>query len=117
MEARLVRFGIVEIDGVRYDHDVVVDEGRVIKRKKGPSKPLRERYGHTPLTAHEAIPWGGSLLVIGTGADGALPIDPSLRLEAERRGVELVVVPTRDACALLAEADPRTTYAILHVTC
>jgi hypothetical protein len=117
MDARLVWFGIVEIDGVRYEHDVVVDEGRVTKRKKGPSKPLRERYGHTPLTAHEAIPWGSSRLVIGTGAAGALPVDPSVQLEAERRGVELVVIPTRDACALLADADPRTTYAILHVTC
>jgi hypothetical protein len=117
MEARLVGFGIVEIDGVRYEHDVVVDEGLVTKRKKGPSKPLRQRYGHTPLSALEAIPWGGSRLVIGTGAAGALPIDPSLQLEADRRGVELVVIPTRDACALLADTDTRTTYAILHVTC
>ena len=45
MRARLVAFGIVEIDGVRYEHDVVVHEGRVGKRKKGPSKPLRDRYG------------------------------------------------------------------------
>jgi hypothetical protein len=117
MEARLVGFGIVEIDGVRYEHDVVVDEGRVRKRKKGPSKPLREQYGHIPLSALEAIPWGGSRLVIGTGAEGALPIDPSVEVEAERRGVELVVIPTRDACELLADADPRTTHAILHVTC
>ena len=57
MDVRLVAFGILEIDGVRYEHDVVVDEGRVTKRKKGPSKPLRGQYGHTPLSAREAIPW------------------------------------------------------------
>jgi hypothetical protein len=117
MQARLVGFGIVEIDGIEYEHDVVVSDGRVTKRKKAPSKPLRDRYGHTPLSALEDIPWGGSRLIVGTGADGALPIDPSLELEALRRGVELVVVPTRDACVLLADADPRTTRAILHVTC
>ena len=117
MDARLVGFGIIEIDGVRYEHDVVVHAGQVTKRKRGPSKPLRDHYGHTPLTASEAIPWGGSRLIIGTGPDGALPIDPSMELEADRCGVELVIAPTRDACALLADADPRATDAILHVTC
>jgi hypothetical protein len=47
---------------------------------------------------------------------GALPIVPELTREAEKRGVELVVVPTADAIALLQE-DGRDTNAVLHVTC
>jgi hypothetical protein len=47
---------------------------------------------------------------------GALPIVPELSREAERHGVELVVVPTAEAIALLQE-DARETNAILHVTC
>jgi hypothetical protein len=47
---------------------------------------------------------------------GALPIVPELSREAESRGVELVVVPTAEAIALLQE-DARETNAILHVTC
>jgi hypothetical protein len=46
-------FGRITIDGVVYDHDVVIEGGRVRKRKKGPSKKRREASGHTPLTADE----------------------------------------------------------------
>ncbi len=37
--------------------------------------------------------------------------------EAERRGVRVEAVPTREACRLLADLDPKDAYAILHVTC
>ena len=117
MQARLVSFGLVEIDGIRFDHDVVVEHGRVSKRRKKASKPLRDRYGHTPLSLLEPIPWGCRRLIVGTGADGALPIDRDVRTEARRRGVELVALPTGEACELLADAAPASTNAILHVTC
>ena len=87
------------------------------KRHKKASKPLRDRYGHTPLSLLEPIPWDCRRLIVGTGVDGALPIDPEVVAEARRRGVELVVVPTDEACALLADADLATTNAVLHVTC
>src|SRR5205814_4107919 len=73
MKARLVKFGEIEVEGKRYTHDVVIDGGKVRKRKKGPSKQFREKFGHTPLSAREEIPWGGKRLIIGTGAHGALP--------------------------------------------
>jgi hypothetical protein len=117
MDARLVAFGELEIDGRRFDHDVVIEGGGVRKRKKGPSKAYRDRYGHTPLSADEAIPWSSSRLVIGTGATGALPVMPQVLEEASRRGVEVVTVPTAAACELLAETDDEDLAAILHVTC
>ena len=117
MHARFVGFGIIEIDGVRFDRDLVIERGCVARRHKKASKPLRDRYGHTPLSLLEPIPWDCRRLVVGTGADGALPIDPDVIAEARSRGVELIAVPTEEACALLADADPQTTNAILHVTC
>jgi hypothetical protein len=117
MKAHLVAFGSIEIDGRRYEHDVVIDLGDVRKRIKKPSKPHRARYGHTPLSADEDIPWSGSQLIIGTGAYGSLPITPELREEADRRGVELVATPTEDACRLIASLNRRDVNAILHVTC
>jgi hypothetical protein len=117
MKAQLVEFGSIEIDGRQYDHDVVVEQGLVRKRVKKPSKPQRDRYGHTPLSAEEEIPWGGSLLIIGTGAYGSLPITPELSQEAARRRVELVAIPTADACSLIAGLDPHDVNAVLHVTC
>lgn len=118
MKARLIRFGAVEIDGLVCEHDVVIDGGRVSKRHKGPSKRYRDRYGHTPLSADEAIPWGGRRLVIGTGAEGQLPVMPEVLDEAKRRGIEVIAVPTEEACRLLAaEVRREDIHAILHVTC
>jgi hypothetical protein len=37
--------------------------------------------------------------------------------EAKRRQIELVVVPTKEACRLLSELRSKETYAILHATC
>ena len=117
MKAELVAFGSIEIDGRQYDHDIVIDQGAVRKRVKKPSKPQRTRYGHTPLSADEKIPWGGSRLIVGTGAYGSLPITPDVTQEATDRGVELLALPTADACGVIADLDPREVNAILPVTC
>lgn len=109
-------FGSIEIGGTTYEHDVVIDRGRIRKRRKGPSKSLRSRYGHTPLSSAEDIPWNCRRLVVGTGADGRLPVVDEVVLEAERRGVDLFVAPTREAIEELA-GTPEGTNAILHVTC
>ena len=109
-------FGSIEIDGRTYAHDVVIERGLVRKRRKGPSKRHRDAYGHTPLSAEELIPWSCSRLVIGTGAAGALPVMETVQAEARRRDIELVMVPTKQAIALLAK-DADATNAILHVTC
>jgi hypothetical protein len=116
MEFGRFAFGSIEIDGTTYDHDVVIDGDRIRKRNKRPSKDLRAGYGHTPLTAAEDIPWSCRRLVIGTGADGRLPIDDGVAEEAERRQIELVTLPTVDAIARLREPELGTN-AILHVTC
>jgi hypothetical protein len=117
MKAKLISFGILDIDGKRFERDVVIDRGRIARRHKKDSKPLRDPYGHTPLSLLEPIPWTCRRLIVGTGAEGALPIVPDVLAEAHRRGVELVAVPTDEACQLLADADPATTNAVLHVTC
>lgn len=117
MEVRLCGFGSIEVDGLEYEHDVVIDAGEVRKRKKKPSKPYRAEFGHTPLSADEELPWGGHRLIVGTGAHGALPIMPEVIEEAARRGVDLDAVPTDEACALIAGIARREVYAVLHVTC
>jgi len=41
VDARLISFGLVEIDGRRFDRDVVVEAGHARCRKKKPSKAYR----------------------------------------------------------------------------
>ena len=108
-------FGSIRIDGVTYEHDVLIDRGQVCKRKKKPSKKFREAFGHTPLSAKEEIPWKCRRLVIGTGT-GALPVMDEVKKEAERRHVQLLMLPTAKAIEEL-RANPEDTNAILHVTC
>jgi hypothetical protein len=108
-------FGLIRIDGVSYEHDVIIDRGQVRKRKKKASKRFRDLFGHTPLSVEEEIPWKCRQLVIGTGA-GALPVMQEVKLEARRRKVDLLVLPTGQAIDVLKN-EPAETNAILHVTC
>jgi hypothetical protein len=108
-------FGSIRIDGVTYEHDVVIDRGKIHKRDKKPSRKFRETFGHTPLSIEEDIPWKCDRLIVGTGT-GALPVMDEVKQEAERRKIALVVVPTDRAIDLLDEASANTN-AILHVTC
>ena len=117
MKAKWIAFGEVEIEGRRYTSDVVIDAGRVEKRRKKPSRQHRDEYGHTPLSAEERIPWGGRRLIVGTGASGSLPIMPAVRAEADRLGIEILAAPTREALRLLRGVDAKDAYAIVHVTC
>jgi hypothetical protein len=50
MRFKAYSFGSIRIDGVTYEHDVVIDRGQVRKRKKKPSKKFRDAFGHTPLS-------------------------------------------------------------------
>jgi len=128
-------FGAIVVGGERFDHDVVVETDQARRRKKGPSKTYRDRYGHTPLSPDEEIPWSAPQLVVGTGApdeeipwsapqlvvgtgaSGQLPIMPEVWEEAKARGVELIALPTSEACELLRSIDEPPVNAVLHVTC
>jgi len=117
MHVDAFEFGQITIDGVAYDRDVVVDHGKIRKRKKGPSKPRKGEFGHTPLTVAEEIPWKAQRLWIGTGAHGRLPVADDVREEARRRGVELLMKATPELVTLINLSLPEDTNLILHVTC
>jgi hypothetical protein len=109
-------FGSIQVDGVTYHHDLVIDRGKIRKRNKAASRKFRGASGHTPLSIAEDIPWRCRRLVIGTGADGALPVMQQVRGEARRRKVDLVILPTAEAIGALTKAKADTN-AILHLTC
>ncbi len=115
MDLSRFSFGTIQIDGNTYDHDVVIDRGEVRKRKKSRSQKFREEFGHTPLSLQEKIPWKCKRLIIGTGAHGQLPVMKEVKREAQRRHVDLIIVPTSEALTLV-EKEPRAN-AILHITC
>ena len=109
-------FGCISINGDVYEHDVIIDRDQIRKRRKKASKKFRDAFGHTPLSVDEEIPWKCRILVVGTGMQGALPVMDEVKKEAERRKVQLIILPTVQAIEKLKEGSPKTN-AILHVTC
>lgn len=114
MVAKNLSFGSVNIDGETYLKDVVIDNGSVRKRKKAESKKYRDRFGHTPLSKDENIPWKCSRLIIGTGHSSGMPVMDEVFDMARGKGVELVIMSTPEAITHLN--DPHTNF-ILHLTC
>ena len=115
MRFEKLAFGSIRIDGITYEHDVIIDRGEVRKRKKKASKKFRGRFGHTPLSKEEDLPWKCRQLVIGTGT-GALPVMEEVKREAKRRKVKLLILPKVEAIEELKQ-NPDQTNAVLHVTC
>ena len=117
MKMRMQTFGEIEVEGERYDHDLVIEQGAIRKRGKKPSKAYRVRFGHTPLSAEETILWYGKRLFVGMGMYGKFLVMPELFVAAEEKGIKVVTRPTPELCGILQDLKPKDVNAILHVTC
>ncbi len=111
------KFGEIVVKGEKFTKDIVIEGGKVRKRKKGPSKDEKAKYGHTPLTPKEEIPWECKTLVVGTGMYGKLPVVKEFEEEAKRRGVKLVILKTEEAVKYFLENYGLDLNAIFHITC
>jgi len=111
-------FGWVEIDKIRYDHDVVIHTDKsVTKRSKKSSKKFKHLFGHTPLTGKELDfldRESPSIIYIGTGQIDKLPITvEALKILS---GYSTIFRPTPTILQML-ETENRQFAAILHVSC
>src|SRR6267378_6251756 len=100
-------FGSICIDGTTYEHDILIDNGQIRKRRKKASRKFRDAFGHTPLSIEEEIPWKCQRLVIGTGT-GALPVMKEVKREATRCKIKLLVLPTAQAIKTLRQKQNET---------
>lgn len=114
MIVKNLSFGSITIDGETRVKDVIIDNGSIKKRKKAESKKYSDRFGHTPLSPDENIPWNCKHLIIGTGHSSALPVMDEIYNIAVRKGVKLVLMSTPEAIKHIN--DPHTNL-ILHLTC
>src|SRR5450759_3174872 len=107
VKAKLIAFGEIRIEGEPYDHDVVIDAGRVLRRRKGPSKALADQFGHTPLSVAEDTPWvaGGSLSEQGPTA--GCPSPPMYTRRQSDAGSSSRRSPPVMLCLLYTSPSPR----------
>ena len=112
------RYGWVEIDHVRYDHDIIIHtDQKISKRSKKKSRKLRKEYGHIPLSEHDLSflkKEAPEMIFIGTGQFGDMPITR----EAHKilSGFETCVSPTPEILDRIAD-ETRPFAAVLHVSC
>jgi hypothetical protein len=111
-------FGWIEIDGQRYEHDVLLRrDGTVEKRKKKLSKRI---YGtsHTisldeAKHVHEK---GANTLIVGSGQHGRVHLSAEAAKHFKRHGVEVLLLPTPKAIDAWNEG-PNKSIGLFHVTC
>jgi len=106
----------IVINGNTFQKDVVIDKYIVRERKKGPSKKYQTRFGHTPLSPDEEIPWDCEELVVGTGFQSRLPVMNEVKEEAAKRKVRLILLPTPKAVDYF-KTHQKGRNAIFHLTC
>jgi len=114
MNVNDISFGTINIDGENYNKDLIIDNGVIKKRDKEVSKKYAAKYGHTPLSVDENIPWNCRRLIVGTGQSSALSVMEEVRDLAVQMGVELKLMSTPEAVKHIN--DPDTNF-ILHLTC
>lgn len=112
-----VGFGKIKVDGELYEKDIVINGYEVRTRKKGPSKPFRADYNHTPLTHLEEVPWDCKVLVIGIGMSKRLPVTEEFKTMAKEKGVELIMLRTPEAVEYYNKNFTKEMNAIFHITC
>ncbi|MEW6192923.1 MAG: Mth938-like domain-containing protein [Bacillota bacterium] len=106
------RFGEIVIDGKKYTSDVMIFPERVTSwwRKKGHAVEIED------LTA--AVDTGPEIVIIGTGAYGAVRVSPEVEKFLSSRGVRLIVAPTGEACDQYNRLRAKhRLVAAVHLTC
>lgn len=111
-------FGTITIDGVTYQHDVVIRlSGEVLKRKKKLSK---KEYGTSHIVSRKEIKFthqeGSTLLVVGTGQYDSLKLSDEAGEYLKKKKCAVIARPTPDAIRVFNDSEPGT-IALIHVTC
>ena len=111
-------YGWIEIDGIRYDHDVIVHRDLTVeKRSKKKSRKHRGFFSHTPLAETELgflEKEKPEIVYIGTGQFDELPITTEALMILAR--FRTIMRPTPEVLRSLSN-EYRSYAAILHVKC
>jgi hypothetical protein len=106
-------FGSITIGGKTYTRDLIICPD-------GIRTDWWRREGHSlcPEDLDSVIGLDPEVLIIGCGRDGRLKVPDETRSWITRRGIELIALPTREACERYNELEGESkVIAGLHLTC
>lgn len=116
-------FGSMVVDGEAYTADLILLPGRLGSTlRSGVRGDWWREKGHSLSTADldDVLAAKPEVLVVGTGAYGAMKVPQETRRALDEAGIEVVVEKTGDAVerynALLAEGR-RVVAGAFHLTC
>jgi hypothetical protein len=106
-------FGHISIDGVSYRQDLLIWPEKIKTDWWRQESHLLQMGDVT-----EALAANPEVLVVGKGDTGYMQVDLGLAAFLKERAIELVAVPTREACRIINSlAGKRRLAAALHLTC
>jgi hypothetical protein len=106
-------FGLMVIEGQTFRNDVLIWPGRIKS-----DWWRREAHFLQLDDVVEALAANPQVLVVGRGEPGKMQVDPALAAYLRDRGVELIDLPTREACRVInGLSGKRRLAAALHLTC
>jgi hypothetical protein len=111
-------FGWLEIDGERYEHDVLIRLGGKVKKRK---KKLSKRVFGTSHTvsldeARHVFEKGATRLIVGSGQDGNVTLSPEAERYFSTRHCKVTLLATPEAIVAWNDA-PKKAIGLFHVTC
>lgn len=108
------RFGFIRVGGVEYRRDIVIFPDRV-----SPDWWRSEGHRLSPADLTEVIKYRPEVLVVGTGAYGAMDVPAGLVAELESAGTEVIALGTDAAVRRFNELlqAGRRVVGAFHLTC
>lgn len=106
------KFGEIVIDGKSYRHDVILALNKVITN-------WEREEGHLLKAADlkNALKEKPKVLIVGTGYEGCMKIDSSVKFLCESKGIKLIAQKTKDAVNTFNSMVREGIVAALHLTC
>lgn len=106
-------FGSYIIDGKKYEYDIKLINNKV--------KIWHGRINHYIFVkdVEDLIAFNPELIIIGTGFYGKVRVKDEVVKFAEDKGIELVILPTKEACNAYNKAleEGKNVCGIFHGTC
>jgi hypothetical protein len=111
-------FGSITIEGEMFNHDVIIQlGGKVKKRKKKLSKAL---YGTSHIISLDEAQYvhqeGAGRLIVGTGHLDMAELSDEAAEFLQEKGCQADLLPTKEAIRAWNEAEGEV-IALFHVTC
>lgn len=105
-------FGRMVIEGRTYAADLIIIEGEIL-----PNWWRREGHSLCPEDLKLVIERKPEILVIGTGAYGAMDVPHETEKFLEEKGIEVIWKPTGEAVDIFNSIAGRNKAGAFHLTC